>query len=109
MFSSNWIALVITLVISVSWLRLVDYLAHRGLFSSRISRKIIHIGTGPIFVFCWLLFPQNPSARYFAAVIPLGITLQFALVGFGVIKVVRFYITLYYINGKSGVVNDNVL
>src|SRR5574340_397490 len=64
----------------------MDALAHRGIISSPISRKIIHIGTGPLFVLCWLLFTAQPSSRYLAALVPFGITLQFLLVGLGVIK-----------------------
>jgi phytol kinase len=51
-----------------------------------LSRKVIHIGTGPIFVLCWLLFPDVPISRYLAALVPLLITVQFALVGAGIIK-----------------------
>lgn len=83
---NNIFALIITLGLALIWLRLNDFFAHRGWISSRTSRKIIHIGTGPIFVLCWLLFEQNASARYFAAVVPFLITLQFLLVGLGVIK-----------------------
>jgi len=86
MLSNNLIALGLTLVIALCWLRVNDYFAHKGWISSEISRKIIHIGTGPIFVLCWLLFNNSPSAPFLAAVIPLGITLQFALVGTGLIK-----------------------
>jgi phytol kinase len=82
----NFIALIVTLALALVWLRINDYLAHRGWVSSNISRKIIHIGTGPIFVLCWLLFDQSYSARFYAAVVPMLITLQFLLVGIGVIK-----------------------
>lgn len=86
MLGNNLIALVVTLALTLLWLRLMDALAHRGIITSQISRKIIHIGTGPLFVLCWLLFTDQPSSRYFAALVPLGITLQFFLVGVGVIK-----------------------
>jgi phytol kinase len=81
-----WIAFLVTLTIALVWLRLVDFIAHRGWISSALSRKIIHAGTGLIFVLCWLLFPDHPASRLLASVIPLGISVQFALVGFGVIK-----------------------
>ncbi len=86
MLSNNILAAVLTLLIALAWLRLNDYAAHRAWMSSSLSRKIIHIGTGPIFVACWLLFQNTPSARYLAALIPLAITAQFILVGTGVIK-----------------------
>ncbi len=74
MLKNNILALGITLVIALLWLRINDFFAHKGWVSSSISRKIIHIGTGPIFVLCWLLFNDAPSARYLAAIVPLGIT-----------------------------------
>ena len=81
-----WLAFFITLLLSVLWLRFIDFLAIKGLVSKKVSRKIIHIGTGPIFVLCWLFFPENPLSRYVAAVIPLLISIQFFLIGIGIIK-----------------------
>ena len=86
MLGNNWFALIITFALALSWLRFNDFLAHRGLISGHLSRKIIHIGTGPIYVLCWLLFPDNPNNRYLAALVPFAITVQFALVGLGIIK-----------------------
>ncbi len=83
---SEWIALGLTFALAVLWLRLNDFLAHRGWVSSSLSRKIIHLGTGPIFVLCWLLFPDTPLSRWLAASVPLLITLQFFLVGTGLIR-----------------------
>jgi phytol kinase len=81
-----WLANFITLATSIIWLRLIDYFAHRGWVSGQVGRKIIHIGTGPIFVICWMLFPENILSRYLAAIIPLLISLQFFLVGMGIVK-----------------------
>ncbi len=86
MLSSNILALVITFVVALAWLRINDFLAHRGWLESHLSRKIIHIGTGPLFVLCWLLFNDNPINRYLAALVPLAFTLQFLLIGTGVMK-----------------------
>lgn len=86
MLSNNILAAGLTLLIAITWLRLNDFTAHRGWVDSSLSRKIIHIGTGPIYVACWLLFQNTASARYLAALIPLAITVQFILVGTGIIK-----------------------
>lgn len=83
---NNFVALIITFVLALAWLRLNDFAAQRGWISSDLSRKIIHIGTGPIFVLCWLLFQDTPSARWLAALVPFAITVQFALVGTGIMK-----------------------
>lgn len=86
MLTNNIIALIITFVVALAWLRINDYLAHRGWVESHLSRKIIHIGTGPLFVLCWLLFNTNPINKYLSALVPLAFTLQFLLIGTGVIK-----------------------
>jgi len=83
---NNYIALALTFAIALGFLRLMDFFAHRGWIESKLSRKLIHIGTGPIFVLCWFFFDDAPSARWLAALVPFAITVQFALIGFGVIK-----------------------
>ncbi|MBI5945873.1 MAG: phosphatidate cytidylyltransferase [Chloroflexi bacterium] len=83
---NNYIALVITFALSLIFLRSMDFIAHRGWMDSKLSRKIIHIGTGLLFVLCWLLFKDTPDARWLAALVPFAITVQFALIGLGVIK-----------------------
>jgi len=83
---NNVFATVLTFAISLAWLRLMDFFAHRGWIESRLSRKVIHIATGPIFVICWLMFRDTPEARWLAALVPFAITAQFALVGLGIIK-----------------------
>ncbi len=81
-----YIATVLTFAIAIFFLRLMDYIAERGWIDSKTSRKLIHIGTGPIFVLCWLMFPDLPISRWLAALVPLLITVQFALVGTGILK-----------------------
>jgi phytol kinase len=80
------IATLLTFVIAVAFLRLMESLAHRGVIESRLSRKLIHIGMGPVFVLCWLLYPDILISRWLAVLVPLVITVQFALVGTGVLK-----------------------
>jgi phytol kinase len=81
-----WLALVVTMALALLWLRINDFFAHKGWVSGQTSRKIIHTGTGPIFVLCWLFFPDEPMARYLAACIPFLISVQFLLVGLGLMK-----------------------
>jgi len=86
MLGNNWLALAATFLLALLWLRINDFLAHKGWISAALSRKIIHIGTGPIYVLSWLFFQDTPSARYLAMLVPLAITFQFILVGTGVVK-----------------------
>lgn len=81
-----YLATLFTFLIAISFLRFMDFLAHRGVIESRLSRKLIHIGTGPIFVLCWLMYPDVSISRWLAALVPLLITVQFALVGTGILK-----------------------
>lgn len=80
------VSTILTFSIALAFLRLMDFFAHRGWIESRLSRKLIHIGTGPIFVLCWLLYPDVPAARWLAALVPFAITVQFTLVGFGLVQ-----------------------
>jgi phytol kinase len=83
-----FLALFITLVVALAEIRALDFAAHRGWIESHLSRKLIHILTGPLFVLCWLLFP-TPDVWYYrwlAALVPLLFTVQFALIGLGVVK-----------------------
>lgn len=86
MINNAWLAMLITLILCVLWMRLINILAVRGIISSSITRKIIHIGTGPLFVICWFLFPDKPISRYLAAFVPLLIVIQVLLVGLGKMK-----------------------
>ena len=81
-----FVAMILTFVAALGWLRLMDLFAQQGWLDSRPSRKIIHIGTGPIFILCWLFFPDVWYARWLAALVPFAITVQFALIGWGIIK-----------------------
>lgn len=86
MIHNNWLALLVTFGVAVLWLRINDFAAHKGWMSSSLSRKVIHTGTGPIFVLCWLLFDTAYEARFMAAAVPFAITVQFFLVGTGIMK-----------------------
>jgi hypothetical protein len=57
------IATVLTFAIALVFLRLMDFIAHCGWIDSKTSRKLIHIGTGSIFVTCWLMFPDLLISR----------------------------------------------
>lgn len=83
---NNYIALAVTFVLSLVFLRSMDFIAHRGWMDSKLSRKVIHIGTGPLFVLCWLIFQDSPEARWLAALVPFAITVQFAMIGLGLMK-----------------------
>ena len=78
--------MLLTLILCVLWMRIINYFAAKNLFDSTISRKLIHIGTGPLFLLCWLLFPDKEISRYLAAVVPFLIVIQVLFVGLGYLK-----------------------
>lgn len=80
------IATVLTLAIALSWLALVNHIASRGWIQPTLSRKIIHIGTGPLFVLCWPFFSASGYARYLAVLVPGILTLLFLATGLGWIE-----------------------
>lgn len=86
MLNNPFLALFLTLILCLAWMRLINLLALKNIFSSSVSRKIIHIGTGPLFLLCWLLFPDHELSRYLAAVVPLLIVIQVIMVGLGYLK-----------------------
>jgi phytol kinase len=86
MLHNNFAAFIITLVMAFSWLRFVGFAVRRNWIPNNVSRKVIHIGTGPLFVLCWLLFDPGKEARFLAVIVPLASTMQFGLAGLGIIK-----------------------
>ncbi|XP_021849392.1 phytol kinase 1, chloroplastic isoform X2 [Spinacia oleracea] len=48
-----------------------DNLTNRSLISQKLSRKLVHIISGLLFVASWPLFSISTEARYFASVAPL--------------------------------------
>jgi len=53
------------------WLRFWTALASRGALDPKVSRKIIHCGSAPLFLALWPLFSDSGTARLFAAAVPL--------------------------------------
>jgi phytol kinase len=76
----------ITLLVALAWLRLMDALAVRGVIDKNLSRKLVHIGTGPFFVLCWSLFPEAPVSRWLAAAVPFAIILHLVFVARGIVQ-----------------------
>lgn len=84
--AQNVVATGLTFGLVLLWLRAMDTFAEREVISQQLSRKLIHIGTGPFFLLCWNCYSSEPSARWLAALVPGAITLQFIAIGLGWIK-----------------------
>ncbi len=86
MLHNNFTAFIITFFLAIAWMRFVGFAVVKKWIPNNISRKIIHIGTGPLFVLCWLLFDPGAEARFLAVIVPLISTVQFGLAGLGIIR-----------------------
>ncbi|KAI3721841.1 hypothetical protein L2E82_32860 [Cichorium intybus] len=48
-----------------------DYLTQRQIIEQNLSRKLVHILSGLLYMGCWPIFSTSTDARYFAAIAPL--------------------------------------
>ncbi len=90
LIASAWlqdgIALVMTMGAALAFLRVCNLIASRRWLPEDITRKLVHIGTGPLYLLCWPLFSETWHARWAAVIVPAILTAVFALVGLGVVR-----------------------
>lgn len=55
---------------ALAWLGVWTQLAQSGAVSPNISRKMVHVGSAPLFVLLWPFFSATPWARLLAAAVP---------------------------------------
>jgi phytol kinase len=65
------------------WTLLFIILVRSNRITSAVSRKLIHVTTGPLFFLTLPLYSASSSARAYAAVVPLLFAVRLALVGAG--------------------------
>ena len=63
------------------WLQIWISLARNGKIDSKLSRKIIHSGSAPIFMCLWPLYSNTPEAKYFASGVVFLQALRLAAAG----------------------------
>ncbi|GBG90956.1 hypothetical protein CBR_g51560 [Chara braunii] len=78
-------AMVMTIGVCLLWLRFVDGLLEMRLVGNSVARKIIHTGTGPIFMLMWNFYSSSRQAPYFAAFVIFLIVMKYFLVGVGLV------------------------
>lgn len=79
-------AMLISFLVALAFLKLNDLIAARGWLPEYVTRKLVHIGTGPLFLLCWPFYSEAWHARWFAAVVPASLTAVFAVIGLGILK-----------------------
>ena len=85
-FVWDLIATVISIVILLAIVQINAYMQKKGKVSQIITRKLVHILAGPVFVVTWMLFSGEIVSHYVAVIVPLLFVLQFLTIGLGVIK-----------------------
>ena len=83
---TDLVAMLISFAVALAFLKLNDLIARRGWLPEYITRKLVHIGTGPLFLLCWPLYSGTWHARWAAAVVPASLTGLFVLIGLGIVK-----------------------
>jgi len=85
-FVWDLVATVISIVILLGIVQINAYMQKKGKVSPIITRKLVHILAGPVFVVTWMLFSGEIVSHYIAVIVPLLFVLQFLTIGLGVIK-----------------------
>jgi len=80
------IATIISLISVFILVQINAAIQKSGKISAIITRKLVHILAGPIFVITWLLFTGKIFSRYFAVIVPILFVLQFVAIGTGKMK-----------------------
>ena len=85
MWSRNGVAFVVTAIGATAWTKLVHGLARRGVIEQKVSRKVVHIGTGLGYMLTWPLYTRVGVSRWLAASVPMAFSIRLGLVGVGVL------------------------
>lgn len=70
---------------SLVWVKVFDTLADRGFLDRKLSRKLVHTTTGPLFLLTWPLFSDASYAPYLAALVPALNAVKLFSIGTGLI------------------------
>ncbi|KAD2086988.1 hypothetical protein R6Q59_008757 [Mikania micrantha] len=62
-----------------------DNLTQRQIIEQNLSRKLVHIFSGLLYMGCWPIFSTSTEARYFAALVPLLNCLRLLVHGFSLV------------------------
>jgi len=80
------LAYIVTVACSFLWVHMFRELTKKRVFDQKLSRKLVHITSGTLFILSWVLFSDAPSARYMAASVPLFNGVRLVGLGTGLIK-----------------------
>ncbi|KAF7120876.1 hypothetical protein RHSIM_Rhsim13G0066600 [Rhododendron simsii] len=72
--------------IALSLLRFWGETAKRGIFDQKLTRKLVHVSVGLVFMLCWPLFSSGHQGAILAALIPGVNIIKMLLIGLGIWK-----------------------
>eukprot|EP00667_Euglena_gracilis_P012831 EG_transcript_13197 len=76
----------LAVISGVVWVRMFRTLASEGIIGRKLSRKLIHITSAPLFLLCWPLYSAAPTARCIAAIPPLANSIRLLSAGLGKVE-----------------------
>lgn len=81
---NQFFGLLASTAVSLSYVFFLRWLVSRHLLSSSLSRKLLHIFIGPLYIACWNFYDDD--ARWVAAIVPGSITAAFIAVGLSLVR-----------------------
>ncbi|KAL3695307.1 hypothetical protein R1sor_009383 [Riccia sorocarpa] len=76
----------ITIAVALSLLKFFDELAKREVLEKKLSRKLVHISVGLVYLLFWPLFSNASYTKYLCALAPGGNTVRMLALGFGLLE-----------------------
>jgi len=73
-------------IASYLWVKMFGWLASNDILERNLSRKLVHVSSGPLFMLTWPLFSSTPKARFFAAIVSLLQAARLVAIGGGGMK-----------------------
>jgi len=80
------VALIISFIAVMAVVQINGVLQKKEILTTVVTRKLVHIFVGPVFLVTWLLYSGEWYSRFFAAVVPIMFVLLFYAIGSGRIK-----------------------
>ncbi|KAL3699075.1 hypothetical protein R1sor_017097 [Riccia sorocarpa] len=68
------------------WVRIFDFFTSKRIVGQKLSRKIVHITSGLLYMLCWPLFSSSPAAPFIAGIVPLANGIRLLVYGTGILK-----------------------
>lgn len=80
------LATVATTTVALAQLKLFDQLVRHRVLEKKLSRKLVHVTVGLVFMLFWPLFSASRVSPVLAALAPAGNTVRMLLLGLGIWK-----------------------